>query len=222
MIMGALLAGAFVASEAARAQDFLSPTPMVPRPSPQQQQMQRPAPQQQKAPAPQAQPPRAQPQPQRAAAPAAGAAQPALDISEEVGDWRLQCTSKPARACKISQRRVSQINQSMLIWVELTRSLQPEPKNLMTVMVPLGIRITPTLDMRADGKTFIEPSIVTCVAAGCVHSIELQTQRLDALQDVKLVTTQIADVQGRSTNIEVSMRGFRDAYLKTALYLRAK
>jgi invasion protein IalB len=48
------------------------------------------------------------------------------DLSEEVGDWLLQCFSKPGRACRLSQRQVNPKNKAMLIWVELTHVVAPK------------------------------------------------------------------------------------------------
>ena len=191
---------------AAAAQDFLSPSPMVQQPTTRQK------PQPARAPAapPQASPSQA----------AAGAAAVKPDISNTFGDWLLQCFSKPARMCQISQRRINPNNQALLIWVELTHSMTPKPVWQLAVMLPLGFRIAPTLGVRADDQLLLDLPIVTCVPAGCVHAAEMPAAGLDNLQKAQSFGTQITDLKGQTYAVNVTMRGFDDAYLKSALFLK--
>lgn len=195
--------GIAVGCGAAQAQDFLSPQPLVRQKSPA-----KPAPARQNQRAQQA----------NATAPAA----PKPVIAENVGDWRLQCFAKPARACQISQRRINPANNSMLIWVELTRSLKPKPNDRFAVMLPLGFKIEPTLTVEAEGKTFVETPIVTCIPAGCLHQLDLTPARVEQLQDTKRLTAQMVDMRGQRIALPVTMRGFKQAFLKSAVFLRGK
>lgn len=205
------------AASGASAQDFLSPKPMVPPPAAKPAAKTAPAPKttQQK---PVTQSPSAQASPAQTAAGAQGAKP---DIAEDVGDWRLRCFSKPNRACQMSQRRVNTSNQSLLIWVELTRAIQPKPITQMAVMLPLGVRIAPRLPIRADDQPLIEVPIVTCVPTGCVHSAELPETGLNVLQKSQSVSSEMIDMKGQKIPLPISMRGFNEAYLKTATFLKA-
>ena len=186
------------------AQEFLSPKPLVPN---------KPVTATKPAPKPQAGAPVTQ-------ATVAQTTKP--DISESGGDWLLQCIPAPARSCQISQRRVNPTNQSLLIWMELARTTAPREVTQVTVMLPLGLRINSTLGLKADDQAFKSAPIVTCVTAGCVHAVELATSDVDALLKAQAITTEVMDLRGQRYALTISMRGFHDAYLKTALYLRQK
>jgi len=193
-----------VGIKTAAAQEFLSPKPTV--------QVQHPLNQNRPpAPAP------AAPSPSQAAA---GAVAVKPDLSEEIGDWRLQCFAKPGRTCEFEQRRVNPSNQALVIWVELARSLTPKPVWQLTVMLPLGFRIAPSLGVRADDELLLDLPIVTCVPAGCVHAAEMPVAGLDTLQKAQTLGTEIVDLKGQRYALNVSMHGFKEAYLKGALFLK--
>lgn len=186
------------------AQEFLSPKPMAPSPKP--------APAQKPAPKPAAQKPAAPAQ-------AASATAPKFDISEEIGDWKLQCLAAPARNCQMSQRRVNPSNNQLLIWMELTRNTTPKESNQLSVMVPLGLRAAP-LVLTVDDQTFASMQLLTCIQTGCVYGVELAQAELQMLLKGNLIKTEVQDLRGQRFALTVSMRGFGSAFLKTAVYLQ--
>lgn len=193
-----------VAGQSAKAEEFLSPKPLVP----------------QAKPAP-AQKPPPKPATQR---PAAGAQQaantPKFDISEEIGDWKLQCLATPAKNCQMSQRRVNPSNNQLLIWMEVTRSTTPKETNQISVMVPLGLRATTPLVLTVDDQSFASVQLLTCIQTGCVYGAELSQTELQTLLKGNLVKTEVQDLRGQRFALTISMRGFGKAFLKTAVYLQ--
>jgi invasion protein IalB len=158
------------------------------------------------------------------AAPAAASAQPGQaakpTLVEEIGDWRIQCFAQPARACQLSQRQINPANKSLLVWMELTRTTAPKPANMLAVMLPLGFRISPVLNVDADKALLVGVPIVTCLPTGCVHSGEINNGGIQRMLKAKAITTQMTDMNGRTYQVAMSMRGFRDAFAKTASFLR--
>ena len=197
---------------AASAQEVLSPKPMIEHP-----------PVQTRPPA--AAPAQNSPAGKRATTPSqavAGAAAVKPDLTEEFGDWQLRCYSKPNRACQLSQRQVNPTNQALLIWVELTNFVTPKPGWQFVVMLPLGFRLAPTLGIRADDELLLNMSLVTCVSAGCLYSAEMPVAGLETLRKSQKVGTEIVDLKGQRYALNLSMRGFNDAHLKSALVLKGK
>lgn len=212
----ALMAGPAVA------QEWLSPRPLN---------QSQPAPAQQPRPAhPQAQQRPAQPQtPQRPAQQQAqqqpaqqpqGQATPVL--VEEIGDWRLQCFNAPSKFCQVSQRQVNPQTQAMIVWIELTLGTQPKPSSSLSLMVPLGIRIGPALNLQADKAPLAALPIITCVPAGCMHQGEVNNNTTAAMQKAQVMTTQVNDMAGRPQPFNFPMRGFREAYAKSTEFLRSR
>jgi invasion protein IalB len=197
---------------AASAQEVLSPKPMIDHP------------------AIQTRPPATAPAQNSAAGkPAASPSQTVAgtsavkpDLTEEIGDWRLQCFSKPDRVCQLAQRQVNPKNQAMLIWVEFTHFMTPKVAWQLVVMLPLGFRLAPTLGVRADGELFMNMPIVTCVSAGCVYSAEMPVAGLETLRKSQALETEIADLKGQRYALKVPMRGFNQAFLKSALVMKEK
>jgi invasion protein IalB len=197
---------ALIAGQLARAEEFLSPKPLAPQAKPAA------------APKPAVKSvtkPQAGPGQQMTTANSA-----ALELLEEVGDWKLQCGSTPARNCQMSQRRVNPESNQLLIWMELTRTNTPKEMNQLTVMLPLGLRVTTPLAVTVDGQPFAAFNIVTCVPAGCIYAHEMGSPEVQALLQAQRINMEVSDLRGQRFALTVSMRGFDNAFLKTALYLR--
>ena len=144
------------------------------------------------------------------------------DLTDEIGDWLLRCFSKPDRLCQLSQRRVNPKNQALLIWMELTHFVTPKVGWQLVVMLPLGFRLAPNLPVRADGELLLTMPIMTCVSEGCVYSAEMPIAGLESLRKSQALATEIVDLQGHRYALEVSMRGFNQAYHKNELVLKEK
>jgi invasion protein IalB len=206
----AVLLPSLVGIVAASAQEMLSPKPMVEH---QKIQPRPPA----NAPAQNSTAEKPAASPSQAVA-GAGAVKP--DLSEEIGDWLLQCFSKPSRQCQLSQRQVDPKNQALVIWVELTHFVTPKSGWQLVVMVPLGFRVAPNLGVRAGDELFLNMPILTCVAAGCVYSAEMPVTGLETLRNSQKLSTEIVDLKGQRYALNVSMRGFDKVFLKSALVLK--
>jgi len=190
---------------ASSGQEVLSPKPMIDQP------YVRPGPRT-PAPATKAQADKRPASPSQAVA---GATALKPEFTEEIDDWQLQCFPKPSRACRLAQRQLNPKNNSLVIWVELTKYMQPKVMWQMVVMIPLGFRLAPILGLRAGGALLLDMPLVTCVPAGCVYSAEMPAAALDTLKDATALGTEIADLKGQRFALNVSMRGFSKAYLKS-------
>lgn len=201
----------------AAAQEWLSPKPLNQSQPAQQRQSPQPQQSQQR---PQQRPPQQAPAQQQAQQQAGQQAAPAL--VEEIGDWRIQCFTAPSRLCQVQQRQVNPQTQVMVLWIEMTLAVQPKPSTLLAVMVPLGVRIAPALNLAADKSPMAALPILTCVPAGCLHQAEVNNNSVALMQKAQAVTSQVSDVAGRAIPLNVSMRGFREAYAKAGEFLRAR
>jgi len=200
-----------VSAQFAVAQVWLSPRPMSPEqmqqnqmPRPQTQQQQRPA--QKPAPAPSGQ------------AAQQGAVKP--ELAQVIGDWRIQCVSKPARSCQISQRQVNPNTKQLAFMIEFTRVASPKPSNTLSIMLPLGVRLGPPLLLSADQRSVATVPLLTCFSGGCVHITPIQEDVLNALRKVKGLGTEMMAINGRSVPITISMRGFNDAMGRANDFIR--
>lgn len=200
-----------VSAHVAVAQDWLSPRPLSPQ---QMQQNQQPRPQTQ-----QQQRPAQKPAPSRSGQAAQqGAVKP--DLAQLIGDWRIQCFSKPARSCQISQRQVNPKTKQLVFMIEVTRVSSPKPSNSLSVMLPLGVRLGPPLLLSADQRSVATVPLLTCLPAGCVHVTPVQDDVLNALRKVKALGTEMMAINGRSVPITISMRGFNDAMSRANDFIR--
>ena len=83
-----------------------------------------------------------------------------------------------------------------------------------------GLQDGAHLGVRADDELLLDLPIVTCVPAGCVYAAEMPVAGLDTLQKAQTFGTEIVDLKGQRYALNVSMRGFNEAYLKSALFLK--
>ncbi|MFN3890617.1 MAG: invasion associated locus B family protein [Beijerinckiaceae bacterium] len=205
------------------AQDWLSPRPSVPAPQqqqrPPQQQQQRPAAQQQqqRPPAPQ----QAQQQQPAQQQPAQQQAQPVSpDLIQVFNDWRISCVPRPNRACQITQRQVNPTNQSQILLAELTVVSQPKPRTILSMVVPLGVKLGQPLSLRNESGEVASLPLVTCTNAGCIHSGDISPKAVEMMRKAKSMNTTVADLRGQSAPLRLSVNGFEDAYQRVAAYLK--
>ena len=80
----------------------------------------------------------------------------------------------------------------------------------------------PDLGVRASGELFLNIPIVTCLSTGCVYATEMPVAGLETLRKTQTLGTEIVDLKGQRYALNISMRGFDQAYLKSAQVLKEK
>ena len=141
------------------------------------------------------------------------------DLAEDNGDWRLECFSAATAQCHLFQRRVDPGTQSLLVWAEVTRA---GPEQKLTVMIPLGLRAQPTLGLQSAGRIVASLPLVTCVPAGCVHTVPLTPVLLKTLQDARDLSAVVTRLDGQSLGLQLSMRGFVEANIRLAMFFKTR
>lgn len=190
----------------ASAQDWLSPRPVSPAQSKQQQTK------------PQQRP--AQAQQTQAAPPAARQQQAGPELIQSFGDWRISCVSRPGRACQITQRQVSKGNRAVTLVVELTLATQPKPRSILSVVTPLGSKLSPSVVIRGDRGEVAAAPLLTCVNTGCIHSGDIVSKQVEGMRRAKKLSTQLTDLKGQSSALAISTNGLEDAFRRVSSYLK--
>lgn len=203
-----LAAALCVGGVSAGAQEWLSPKPL----SPGQNQQQKPA-------APPAQPRQAQQQRPATQQPAVQPQHVGPDLAQAFGDWRISCVSRPGRACQITQRQVNTTNRTLTLMVELTLATQPKPRNILSVVTPLGVKLSPALSVRGEGGEIANVPLVTCVNTGCIHSGDIAAKQVEGMRRSKGLSTQLTDLKGQSSALTISTNGLEDAFQRVSTYL---
>ena len=209
----------FAFTGAAWAQSYLSPQPTQQQPVVPQKPAAAPAQ------APAANPAQAQKAPGAVVQPGAPIAEPAAarsDITEQLSDWYYQCGSKPQKSCQISQRLVSPANRSMLGWLEVSRISGDKPKDILAVIVPLGLRVRPEIVLMADDSVIAKPVVSTCVQMGCMYNLDITAQQLAQLAKAKGLSVELEDMAGRKLPLKFTMASFNEALKKSNTYLESK
>lgn len=140
---------------------------------------------------------------------------------QEIGDWEVRCVSQPARQCQLSQRQVNPNTKQLVVWAELTRHEAPQPGWTIVVMVPLGFKASSILSLLDERGVLVQVVLATCVPNGCVYTAEMPSPVLEAMTKRVSLATRLANLQGKLFQLNISMRGFSESYVKSSQLMKA-
>jgi len=144
-------------------------------------------------------------------------AQPRFTKSQAYGDWLLQCfkvktgTSGTEERCGLTQG-VGTKKVKLVASLSVVRGGAKRKKNLLRLMLPLGVSLADGVVMDIDGdKHFGKLDWVTCVNGGCLAEKELEPPLDKALKVGRNLTVTARTLTKKSDLImKFSLHGFAD------------
>ncbi|MGV3650247.1 MAG: invasion associated locus B family protein [Devosia sp.] len=117
-------------------------------------------------------------------------------VGQTFGDWLFECTAlgEGQTACSLTQTIVVQETGRPIAKFSLARGAAAG-QGFLVVMLPLGLDIPAGVQAAIDGNTPFPLAIETCIAGGCLASLQVDAARLNAMKS------------GTNFNIAFRMRG---------------
>ena len=149
----------------------------------------------------------------------AGAAnqQAALDKREtnlDIGAWKLHCLVDQQRKCELSQRRIDNTSKTTALWIEIDATETEDSVYTISLLTPLGMKITQTTPLMGDNKVAVAIPIISCVPAGCVHRAMAPRQAIDGLVSLRNIGAQVMTQNGQPLFLPLDTSGFLEGLSK--------
>src|SRR5262245_23211903 len=151
-------------------------------------------------------------------------------LSETYGDWVVKCaTVQPGGKTDAKPKSVCQMSQELLQGQSGKRALLivfgiDETGVLSgTIIAPFGLDLKSGLSLKMADTVYLEAPFKTCVPQGCVAPAAVNSKLQTAMRDGdKLTVAMTAADSGQTINMDVSLKGFGQAYDRLAALSKKK
>ena len=153
----------------------------------------------------------------RAAAPQQGAANPQAaqaaagpkpDLSEQSGEWVLQCWKQPVRNCQLLQRRIEAKTRQQILLAAI--AIRADGSRRMTMITLLGFKSNPALSVSVDKAPFIELPLKSCLPAGCLQIGDISQPLLEKLENSNEMSIVLQGLNGQNFNLSIPVKGLKE------------
>lgn len=139
--------------------------------------------------------------------------------SEQIGDWTLQCakTGPEPRPCRMYQLLKDTAGIAV---AEVTMYRLPDGAPAAagaTFVVPLETLLTQQLTIALDGVLANRIPYAYCIQLGCVARMGMSAIEAEAFQNGTNAVVSLVPAQapGQVVSVNMSMKGFKEAYAKS-------
>ena len=131
-----------------------------------------------------------------------------------VPGWTVQCSNPgDGLKCRASQTIMLKKTGQLLLSVAVNRP-KGSPQPAMLVHLPHGLFIPAGTSIRIDKADPIRSAIQTCNAEGCYTDLRISNAMLASLSKGKMLIVSFQNLKKQTVQIQVSLKGFSDAYSK--------
>jgi invasion protein IalB len=151
------------------------------------------------------------------AAPPARTVDSLPEYRESSGAWLTQCWTAPAKRCEVLQQQIDKTTgqQILLIGFSLSQSTIPQ----LTIVTSPEIKARNVVSVSADKQTFVEAPLKGCIAAGCVHILDISPDQIARLSSSKDADTTVQLADDRFTKISVNIDGLSNSMEKALQFI---
>ncbi|WP_168017129.1 invasion associated locus B family protein [Halomonas salinarum] len=139
--------------------------------------------------------------------------QPGADITtEQFSDWEVVCPSEARQGnCTMNQVVSNAESNQPLMRVVVAYPPQLEGSPAMTILLPLGVRLAPGLQLSAGSVQPAQFPYQVCQQQGCRADLPLEPSMFQALRAGSSATVSFVDPRGNRRDLDISLMGFTDA-----------
>lgn len=156
------------------------------------------------------------------AKPAASTSSKTESSSKKFEDWALVCPDKDDAdgkvGCRIVQSAILNIEakdgeepRSERVMLTAIGFVDKSPEPILTIIVPLGILLTPGLLLEVEGYDQLKIPLQRCDANGCLGLHEMKTQLVEAFRVGKEAHVSFFNIAGKANRVRLSLAGFSKA-----------
>lgn len=133
-------------------------------------------------------------------------------LSESYQDWQVRCVSTDnGPRCAMSQMQVDPKTRKRILTIELRSD---EGRAVGALIAPFGLALAEGVTLKVDDRRGETPlAFSTCVPAGCVVPLDLDTDMTKSLvSGGALAVTATADATRQPLAFSISLKGFSSAW----------
>jgi invasion protein IalB len=137
---------------------------------------------------------------------------PGSVIKETHGAWQLSCRTPPGakqEKCALVQSVTAEDRPNIGLTVVFYKAIG-EDKDLLRVVVPLGVLLPTGLGLKIDGQDVGNAPFLKCSKNGCIAEVVLQDSVIKKMETGKQAVFIIFDTYESGIGIPVSLDGFAD------------
>ncbi|WP_027966227.1 invasion associated locus B family protein [Halomonas halocynthiae] len=134
--------------------------------------------------------------------------------TEQIQDWQVECPTDGGR-CAMSQLVNNPSDNQPVMRVV---AMYPEQFDgaALTFLVPLGVILTPGLELTVDGSAAAAFPYQSCQPGGCRADLPAQPELLQRLRGGSVATLSFIDPSGMQRDLDFSLSGFTAALNRIA------
>ncbi|MFD0988368.1 invasion associated locus B family protein [Methyloligella solikamskensis] len=135
---------------------------------------------------------------------------PGSVIKETHGAWQVSCRTPPGaqdEKCALVQSVTAEDRPNVGLTVVFYKAVG-EDKQLLRVVVPLGVLLPTGLGLKIDGEDVGNAPFLKCSRNGCIAEVVLQDEVVKKMQSGKQAVFIIFDTYESGIGIPVSLEGF--------------
>jgi invasion protein IalB len=136
-------------------------------------------------------------------------------LQETHGDWAVACTQSAGKTvCTFSQQQMDKDTRQRMLAIELS----PGPEKAEgSLLLPFGLAVDREVTLQIGDATLGAPlRFRTCLPAGCVVSLSLDTKAIGELRKAPALTVRVTADGGQPATFTISLKGFANAMDRTA------
>ncbi|HEY1912787.1 MAG TPA: invasion associated locus B family protein [Vicinamibacterales bacterium] len=144
----------------------------------------------------------------------------ASQMQETHGDWRVTCAQPNGqKVCTLSQQLADQNSRQLVLGIELVAKTPDTGEG--TLIMPFGLALDKGVTLQVDdnGAPMVK-TFRTCVPAGCLVSLSLDSAQLTALRKGTVLNVKATADGGKETAFKISLTGFGSAFDRTSVLSR--
>jgi len=153
-------------------------------------------------------------------------------LSETYGDWVVKCAtvqpegkpdSKPKSICRMSQELTQGQSGKRALLIVFGFDATDNGILSGTIVAPFGLDLKSGLSLKIADAVFLEAPFKTCLPQGCVAPAAVNSKLQTAMRGgEKLTVSMTAADSGQPINMDVSLKGFGQAYDRLAALSKKK
>ncbi len=139
-----------------------------------------------------------------------GVTGPGSVIKETHGAWQVSCRTPPGATeekCALVQSVTAEDRPNVGMTVVFYKAIG-EDKQLLRVVVPLGVLLPTGLGLKIDGEDVGNAPFLKCSRNGCIAEVVLQDEVVTKMKSGKQAVFIIFDTYESGIGIPVSLEGF--------------
>lgn len=143
-------------------------------------------------------------------------------FSEEVETkkWNVRCDESNGK-CEVFQRYI--IKETGQRIIEFAIGYPEKDKGAVGVIIlPLGIKVNQPIQIKMDEKEYQVFEVESCSQDGCFSTIKVDSSFINALQGSAVVSFAFYNLANQTINVEMSTKGFTEAFLTAIQSAKAK